>query len=402
MIKMKRIGEGRGGGVSSTTAKSSSDDDHENNHHYAPSSKSNLSSNSSYLYAFGFFLCMVLMELTLEGANNAFPSSGSSSSGSGDDIALPYAVTLFQFGFCFLLPCILSKGESLQHFPKQPQEFVPYISLSVIVFGSTFLASLSVRYVSYPTKVIFKSAKLIPTMIVATLLRNNTTNKYGIMDYVAALLLCAGAAGYGYGSGGGSSNTTQQQSSNSYTGICCLLVSIFCDAFTPNLQQRLMSSSSVSSNNALPTSTTGTSSSKSTSFKHFIRSLFLPSSLGGGLSAQELMTNANGVGCIGLVLFTIITGSFFDAIAMATTNPFLLFYLAIIGLSLSVAVLCYTKLIQESGSVVAVAVATLRKVVTVILSYVVYPKSITILHILSGFVVLGGILLSNYSKQRQH
>ena len=113
------------------------------------------------------------------------------------------------------------------------------------------------------------------------------------------------------------------------------------------------------------------------------------------------MTNANGVGCIGLVFYMLITGSLYESLITTIQYPFLAIQLLIIGLSLATAVLCYTKVIQHSVRVIAVAVATLRKVVTVILSYVVYPKPISSLHILSGFFVLGAILLSNYSKQRQ-
>lgn len=98
-------------------------------------SKKNKKNVSIGLYAGGFFGCMILMELALEGANNAF--SGLS--------ALPYAVTFFQFGCCFLLPLVLSRGSSLATFPKTPQASLPYIWLSVVVFGSICLASMSVR-----------------------------------------------------------------------------------------------------------------------------------------------------------------------------------------------------------------------------------------------------------------
>ena len=40
---------------------------------------------------------------------------------------------------------------------------------------------------------------------------------------------------------------------------------------------------------------------------------------------------------------------------------------------LGIAVLAYTILIREAGSVVAVAIATARKVLTLTLSYVVFP-----------------------------
>jgi adenosine 3'-phospho 5'-phosphosulfate transporter B3 len=332
------------------------------------------------MYASGFFCCMLVMELALEGAMDAFP----------DLEALPYAITLVQFGFCFLLPLLVSRGKALSSFPKSPRESIPYVSLSLVVFGSTFLASLSVRYVSYPTKVVFKSAKLVPTMIVATFLQRGS--KYGFLDYLAASLLCAGAAGYGYGGGAPAGKSDQ---SNSYAGITMLLVSVFCDAFTPNIQQRLMAEPST----GLPTKSD--LGNQSPALFNKLSSLFLPSQGGGlGLSASALMINANGIGSIGLLVFMMLSGSLFEAIGATMAHPLLLVYLTVIGVALSTAVLFYTRLIRESGSVVAVAVSTLRKVATVILSYVVYPKALSMVHLASALLVLGGILLSTYSRQR--
>jgi drug/metabolite transporter (DMT)-like permease len=363
--------------------------------------------------AIGFFTCMVLMELALEGAFVTFPHTVNS---------LPYAVTIFQFACCFGLPVILSRGEALASFPRTLPACVPYISLSVVVLGSTFLASLSVRYVSYPTKVVFKSAKLIPTMIVATLLQQEKGSNYTGLDYMAATLLCAGAAGYGWrggeeNGGGGDGGGDSLSHSSSYTGVVLLLVSVFCDAFTPNIQQRLMSPIAVPSLST--TSIVGPShgyphhevaSRPLMSLPNKVLALFLPTTNhqghahgggGLGLSATALMTNANGIGCIGLVVVMTINGSLWEAIRATMVHPLLLVYLMVIGMALATAVWCYTRLIQKAGSVVAVAVATLRKVVTVVLSYIIYPKTMTMVHVASGVMVLSGILLSSYSKQLQ-
>ena len=71
------------------------------------------------------------------------------------------------------------------------------------------------------------------------------------------------------------------------------------------------------------------------------------------------------------------------------------------GLGLATAVLAYTKLIQVTDSVVAVQVATLRKVATVVLSYIVFPKPWLWIHVVgAGDLVLAGIVLGAYAKER--
>jgi drug/metabolite transporter (DMT)-like permease len=83
------------------------------------------------------------------------------------------------------------------------------------------------------------------------------------------------------------------------------------------------------------------------------------------------------------------------------TRAHLLGSLVMIGLSLAVAVFAYTRLIKESGPVVAVVVVTLRKVTTVALLYVVYPKVFSTIHGISALLVISGILFSSSSKQRK-
>ncbi|KAG7363011.1 UAA transporter family protein [Nitzschia inconspicua] len=361
------------------------DDDVDNNLHAEASLLwcTDSVSQAAILYAFTFFFSMVVMELILEGTQNAF----------NDFLGLPYAVTLFQFIACFALPIAITKGQALNQLPTTIHELMPYIFLSLVAFGSTCFKSLSVRYVSFPTKVIFKSTKLIPTMIIATLFQHQDhTQHYGKRDYLAALLLCAGAAGYSYGE-----STKNDDKQDSYWGLLLLGISILCDAFTPNIQQRFMAPPTQASPAVVPVANTKSNGDSSCCKNRNLNifSLILPPGGGGlGLSASVLMCNTNGVGFSGILLFMFSSGHGHDAIGVALERPQLFGNLVLIGFFLALAVLAHIRLIKESGAVVAVAVATLREVATVILSYVVYPKVFSMMHALSALLVLGGILLT--------
>jgi hypothetical protein len=50
--------------------------------------------------------------------------------------------------------------------------------------------------------------------------------------------------------------------------------------------------------------------------------------------------------------------------------------------------------------VVAVAVATLRKVATIMLSYIFFPKSISGIQVIAGVMVLVGVFLSTFCRRR--
>ena len=351
-----------------------------------PLSQASSSTPQLVTLAATFFGCMVIMELAMEAASTSYFHLDS----------LTSTITLFQFGFCVGLPSIVEgPRQVLNTFPRSRTELSPYIRLSAGVFGATALATHSLHYVSYPTKVVFKSAKLIPVMIVSTIM--NPSKEFGCLDYLSASLLCLGAAGYSYGTGkDGKDNST------SFVGIALLASSIVCDAIVPNFQQKLMAPRY----SALPTkaSEEGTSILVPTAVSPS-RSCcdLLTGSLNGGglgLTAGELMVNVNAVGFLGLLTYMIFSGSLVSSIAMALSSPMLLVYLTLIGLGLSVAVLAYTRLIESAGSVVAVAVATLRKVATVVLSYIIFPKALLRIHVVSMLLVLSGILLNAYTRQR--
>ncbi|VEU45226.1 unnamed protein product [Pseudo-nitzschia multistriata] len=364
----------------------------------------------SVIYATIYFVCMIVVDFTIEGTQNAFPELH----------ALPYAMTLFQFGWCFFLPVVISKGDSIKNLPKTTIEISPYIILSLVVFSSNVCKSASARYVSFPTKVIFRSTKLIPVMIVASILNINDNRTYGRSDFLAAALLCAGAAGYSFGE-----HSLNDDKKDSYFGILLLTGSVLCDAFTPNIQQWLMhpatespgqkrknslqslpSSSSLSSlTPSLPDiiisdSSTGRENETVVAPRFFSRGPGILKKRGLGLSVSTLMTNAYAVGCIGLLLFMGVTHRLEDAIVEAMVRPHLFGNLTLIGVSLSVAVFARTRLIKESGAVTAVTVTTLREFVTVLLSYLIYPKIFSKLHAVSALLVFGGILLSSYSESQ--
>ena len=323
-------------------------------------------------YTILFFSCMVLMEIVLEALMHQFPNLDS----------MATSVTLFQLGICVLIPLVLSQGTALQRFPRQTDDFIPYIFLSVLVFGATGLATQSVKYVSFPTKVVFKSSKLIPTMFVASIVQRKI---YSTTEYLAAVFLCMGAAGYAYG--GTSLSATGRDSSY---GIVLLIISVFCDAVVPNVQKLLLSKANNDiSHLGLPNISTDNGTKTNTVTTNF-----------GGLSADELMVNTNAMGFGMLFVYMIFTDHMREFVETCFIQPLLFVYLVTVGTCLAVAVSAYMRLIQESGSVFAVGVATLRKVASVVLSFVLFPKPLLLIHVVSGILVLGGILLSTTPKKR--
>jgi adenosine 3'-phospho 5'-phosphosulfate transporter B3 len=297
---------------------------------------------SVFLLGAGFFLGMVLMELLLEYVTASFQHKFASQS------SLPASVTLSQFAACFVLP-ILVKPEAARSISLSPRSpaVARYAALAVLIFGATGLATASLAYVAYPVKIVFKSTKLIPTMLVSYLFSGQT---YSALDYAAAACLCLGTASFVYhppsspGAGAGTS----------WVGILLLLCSVLCDAFVPNVQKSIMNY----------------------------------------VGAEELMTNSNLLGLIGVFLYMLFHGDLADLLRVISTDEqriVLSASLIGVGLALAVSVLCYTRLIQEAGAVPAVALATTRKVASIVCTYVVFPKPLSALELAALGMIVAGI-----------
>lgn len=376
------------------------------------SNRSTLSSTVPFVVV--FFLAMVLHEIALEAITAVY---------SLPPYNLPHiasSVTLFQFGFCVLLPFLLSlfssNGDVVKNFPRTRGEVKIYVLLSIVVYGATAFATMSLSYegITYVTKVIFKSAKLIPTMLVGVIIDSRAARlgrvvknrkKYGMNDYASALLLSVGAAGFCMNASeneeGSESESGKMEDADALSngnmsghliGLSLLTASVFCDALVPNIQEKLMHDAPSSK-----TSESSQSKGDDMEMKSLVRddngSQSTNSANKTGLSSLSLMVNTNAIGFALLLLSTILSSSLISIIRNAITHPHYCLLLLTVGVGLGTAVLSYTELIRRSGPATAVTVATMRKVVTVVLSYVIFPKPMSWTHLVSSGLVLLGLLV---------
>lgn len=344
---------------------------------------------------------------------------------------LSTSITLFQFGFCVLLPLTISTctgGDAIKSFPRSFTEIWMYIKLSAIVYGATACATMSLGYdgVTYVTKVVFKSAKLIPTMVVGVILdrrANRVGKKYTAYEYASAVLLCIGAVGFCIspsdlkGDDDNSQENTEDVTEGNmgahWIGISLLATSVVCDALVPNIQQQLMKGTTVRRvrPQSLPSNKDSDVEDSDGEIEKEMKNLLDTDDLhaanqkqketkSNGISSQALLVNTNSIGFTLLVLSTILVNrSFLSIISFLVTHPHFLILHVSVGMGLGTAVLAYTELIRRSGPAVAVAVATLRKVVTILLSYIIFPKPMTGVHVISAGLIVSGLGLSYYGRK---
>jgi len=103
-----------------------------------------------------------------------------------------------------------------------------YAALSVLTVSGMGLTNLSLQYLNYPTRVIFKSSKLLPTMAVGTLLLGRS---YSALEYVASAGLVTGIVFFTMGD-------AEVRPSFSAVGIILIILGIGFDAATSNYEER--------------------------------------------------------------------------------------------------------------------------------------------------------------------
>ena len=105
-----------------------------------------------------------------------------------------------------------------------------YVNLKIVLAATQGSGSVALSYVNFPVKVVMKSSKLIPTMLLGLLIIRRT---YSAMEYVSAGMLCLGVAAF---------TLVDSKVSPKFdvTGIVLLSIAVVGDAFTVNLQGKIL------------------------------------------------------------------------------------------------------------------------------------------------------------------
>ena len=65
-----------------------------------------------------------------------------------------------------------------------------------------------------------------------------------------------------------------------------------------------------------------------------------------------------------------------------------------------VAISCHMHIVRRFGGVAAVVLGTLRKAMTIMLSFIIFPKEFDINYVFGSVLVLGGLLTASFAKQK--
>uniref|UniRef100_A0A7S0F0Q5 Sugar phosphate transporter domain-containing protein n=1 Tax=Hanusia phi TaxID=3032 RepID=A0A7S0F0Q5_9CRYP len=228
-----------------------------------------------------------------------------------------------------------------------------YMKLTMCLLGTSYLSTVGLNYINYPTKVVFRSCKLIPTMGVALVMHHE---KFSMVEVLSAVCVCAGLAMFAFADMSG-----EEKVSTAY-GMSLQGLSVVADSFLPNYQQGLFRQ--------------GASTLEVTYYTNLYVFVIM-TFLGGG------------------------TGHLMGAYNFILSNAWAAFYLIIYTIVAYVAISFHMRVVSRYGSVIAVLVGNIRKAGTIALSFLLFPKPFSWFYVYGTLLVFGGLTATAYIKDRR-
>ena len=213
------------------------------------------------------------------------------------------------------------------------------------------LTNVSLQFLNYPTQIIFKSMKLITVMIGSLFILNSQFSMY---EYVSAIALVIAAIFFSLGD-------TDVSVEFPIKGITIVLLSLIGDSLHSNTQDSLL--------------------------RHY------------NASTSEAMLFTNLFAALASLVYIAITGELLAAIAYCQLYPMAYVLFVVRSSVIYMGVLCFMAMIKSFGVVAATSVTTVRKIVSILLSFVLFPKAWSSKYMWGG-VMFGASLLLSVMDQR--
>ena len=237
---------------------------------------------------------------------------------------------------------------------------VQYLKLSVLTLSGMYFTNASLKYLNYPTRVIFKSSKLLPTMTVGTLMLGR---RYSFLEYLAAAGLVAGIVLFTLGD-------AELLPSFEPAGIALILAGVAADAATSNYEEAAF----------FRVSSPASQAEVVTFASLFGSGWALMISLAGSLVGKDELSPAME-----------------HSLVHTEVLPLLIFSAACGYVSVSFVLL----LIKLYGATITEMVKSMRKVLTVIMSFLLYPKPVSWKYGLGGLAVVASLAITQEMQRRK-
>jgi adenosine 3'-phospho 5'-phosphosulfate transporter B3 len=283
----------------------------------------------------------------------------------------------------------IGNGESKK---KLVAPICAYPPLTLCLLISSSLASWSLDYINFPTKVVFRSCKLLPTMLLAVIMGNS--KRFTLIEVGSAMAVCAGLITFAAG------DWSLSKPQFHPFGLTLVSLSVFADAVLPNAQEKIFRTYDASKSEVMFYTNVFTlilqtgSTLLSGDLMGFFRFLLGQPKLEETNYFSNMITTTD-IDHRNLIEQETLKTS--DGVGIRRT--FLLYVISYVFIS-HIAVSAHTQVVKKFGGVAAVFVGTARKGMTLVLSFVLFPKESNWKYAVGATLVLGGLTVASLEKQR--
>ena len=229
-----------------------------------------------------------------------------------------------------------------------------YATLSVFTMAGMYFTNWSLTYVNYPTRILAKSSKVIPVMIVGMLLQGRY---YSRLEYLSATILAAGIALFTMGD-------AYESPRFDVRGLVLISLGVFADAITANYEEA-----------------------------KFFRS--------NSCSQAEVMFYSSAFASVWTLATMMGSNELFDALEHASKHT------EVVPSTVTFAVLGYSSvifillLIKRFGATNAEIVKSCRKVFSIIISFAAFGKTVGRFHLIGGSLFALSVVLGVQIKAKK-
>lgn len=188
-------------------------------------------------------------------------------------------------------------------------------------------------------------------MIIATILNARRFKSY---EYVCALSICAGLVLFAM------ADYKLDPLQFDPTGLLLVSLSVVADAILPNAQEHLFKA---------------------------------------GSSRLEVTVFSNLFSFYGMSIITVGNGTLLPFLKVLKDDKTLSLYFGVYTVLSYISISCYMTLVKRFGGVSAVVLTTARKAMTILLSFVLFPKGFSWLYVAGSFLVLGSVMVASICKK---
>eukprot|EP00183_Erythrolobus_madagascarensis_P005722 CAMPEP_0185846878 /NCGR_PEP_ID=MMETSP1354-20130828/2355_1 /TAXON_ID=708628 /ORGANISM="Erythrolobus madagascarensis, Strain CCMP3276" /LENGTH=340 /DNA_ID=CAMNT_0028547089 /DNA_START=111 /DNA_END=1133 /DNA_ORIENTATION=+ len=249
---------------------------------------------------------------------------------------------------------ILLRGDLTQLRNTAP--LYKYALVSVSNVAATSCQYEALVYVTFPTQTLFKCGKMVPVMIWGGVISGKS---YGVVDYAVAAIVALGCTAFALT---GNIAAKKGAASSSVYGIALMGSYLGFDAFTSTFQEKLFAAYEMSIYNQM---------------------LYV------NLASATLSV----LGILG-------KGSALSTVSFISRHPRLLFDAAVLSFSAVAGQFAITHTIKTFGALAYATIMTIRQLLSVLLSNILFSHNMTLAQWAATIAVFGSLLFRNWYNKK--